>query len=161
MVLTVWRISLAAAGSGILRPKCLSSATTNCSASTESKPRLPGPNNGWSSAMSIVVTCSMRFSTIMLLIRCFSAFTSSMVGSKNAAVHFQYRACNVTGFRTSQKSNRGSDFFRSAEAAHGNTGLGGLAFLLRHRGEGPGLDIAGADRIHGDADTGDLLGERL
>src|SRR3989442_1058534 len=66
---TLRRISLAAAGLGTFKPKCLSNPTTNCSASTESNPRLPGPNNDWSSAMSSAVICSMRFSTIMPLTR--------------------------------------------------------------------------------------------
>src|SRR2546421_4436444 len=103
----------------------------------------------------------MRFSTSMLLIRILSAFVSSMSGLKNPAVHFQHGACNVTGFGTSQKSDGGSDFFRTTKAPQGDARRGRFAFVAAHGVHGLGLDVAGTDCVDGDAKAGDFLGKRL
>src|ERR1017187_10701961 len=46
--------------------------------STESKPKLPGPNNGWSSPISSTLIWSMRFSTINRLMSCLIAVVLSI-----------------------------------------------------------------------------------
>src|ERR1022692_1416097 len=78
MVLTLCRIGRAASGSAILSPYVLSRATTSCRESTESKPKLPGPNNGWSSPISSTLIWSMRFSTINRLMSCLIAVMLSI-----------------------------------------------------------------------------------
>ncbi len=52
-------------------PYCCSMATVNCSASSESRPTLPGPNNGVASPISSGLILRTQFSTTS----CFKSFS--------------------------------------------------------------------------------------
>src|ERR1039457_2168247 len=110
IVATLWRTSRARSGVGILSPYFLSSATTSWRASTESKPRLPGPKRVCSSLISSVVICSMRFSTINCLI---SRLSVPFVSIISAAILLRCTACDLVSVQASQNANVDQEWAQS------------------------------------------------